>query len=165
MNIQNPVYANTLAEHIYDDVNENQEVETKNKSLSSDFPRSANRGADCDTIKSDVVNFDESSALYNANASEENAENYETLSKSKNAKKPISMPVAEDHHRLSTSESLTSQDEYLLPDIKYVVQNQSASQGEPQRAENDPYTPLIASQITQPAVYQQLVGQKPPHSS
>ena len=167
MSISNPVYTSSSpAEHIYECVNDNQEVETKSRVLSSNFPgdanRSANRSADYDTIKYDVVNFDDSDVPYKVNASETSAENYEPPSKSKNAKKPISMPVAIDLHHLSTSENLTSQDDYVLP---CVVENQFASQDKPQRAENDPYTPLILSQKTQPAVYQELVGQQPPPSS
>ena len=154
INFLNPLYNNTLSEHIYDDVNENQEMETKNKVLSSDFPRAASKGADSDTIKSNEVKFDESGVHYKENTNDK---------KSKNAKNPVAVPIDEDHHHFATSETL-SEDEYLLPDIKYVVENQLASQNKRQIAEDDQSTPLIVSQQKQAAACQELVGQQPPPS-
>lgn len=166
INFLNPLYSSTLSEHIYDDVNENQEKETKNKVLSGDLPRGADKGADkgadSDTIKSNEVKFDESGVHYNAKTSDKSTEQYNNPSKSKNANKPVA--IDEDRHHLATSKTL-SEDEYLLPDIKYIVENQIASQNESQKVDNDQSTPLLVSWQKQPEAYQELVGQKPPPSS
>ena len=159
INFLNPLHSSTLSEHIYDDLNEK---ETKNEVLSGDYPRSADKGTDYDTIQSNEVKFDESGVHYNAKRSDKNTEHYSTPSISKNTKKPVA--TDENRHHLATSETL-SEDEYVLPDIKYVVENQLASQNEPQKAKNDQYTLLLVSHQKQPAIYQELVGQQPPPSS
>ena len=56
------------------------------------------------------------------------------------------------------NESPVPEDDYLLPDIKYVVENQYTSLDETRRANN-----LCASQHeTQPTTYEEPVGQPPP---
>ena len=60
------------------------------------------------------------------------------------------------------NESPVPEDDYLLPDIKYVVENQYTSLDETRRAERN----LYASQHeTQPTDYEEPVGQPPPLSN
>ena len=167
-NYSNPLFNTASPEHLYDDVSENQEMEAKNKRPPNDALSSASKGSDCDTVHSNQVKFDESSVYYNVDAKEMDTMHYDiprTPAKPKDAENSIAMFAAEDHHHLPNTESPTEQDDYLLPDIPFVVENQYASQDETQRNENHQYTQLIASQQTQPVVYQKLVGQQPPPSS
>ena len=135
-------------------------MEATNKKPPNDFTSSVSKIGDYDTIKSNQVKVNEATVYYNVNTSEMNAMHYDkpkTPSKPKDAEKPVVMSVAEDHHHLSTSESLS--------DIQFVVENFYVSQNETRSNENDPYTPLIVSQQMQPAVNKRLVGQQPPPST
>lgn len=167
INVINPAFIDTLPERLYDEIHEKQ-GEAKNNILSSDFSRSANKDADCDTIKSSEVQFDGATVYYNANASEENTAYYakpKTPARPKDAKTPVAIPVSQHDHHVPTNESPSPQDEYLLPDIPYTIENQHTSQEETERAENNHYTPLLVSQQKQPAAYQELVGKRSPPST
>ena len=110
-----------------------------------------------DIDEKEVTN--ESTACYNTNVDEENTNHYDTPripSKSKDARKPGVMPVSQDHQHLPTNGSLSSQEEYLPPDI---IENLHASHYETQGAENNQYTSLIVSQQTPCEGYQKLVSQ------
>ena len=61
--------------------------------------------------------------------------------------------------KVCNNKSPVPEDDYLLPDIKFVVENQYTSLDETHTAENY----LNVSQYeTQPAVYEEPVGQPPP---
>ena len=135
-------------------------MEATNKKSPNDFPCSVSNSGDYDTIKSNQVKVDEATVYYNVNISEMNAMHYDkpkTPSQPKDAEKPVVASVAEDHDPLPTSESLS--------DIQFVVENFYNSQNGTQSNENDPFTPLIVSQQTQPAVNKRLLGQQPPPST
>lgn len=160
INFVNPLFSNVPPQHLYDPENENQEMEATNKIPQCHFTSSASNSGDYDTIKSDQVKFDKSSVYYNANTSDMNTAYYnkpKTLSKPKDAEKPVAESVVESDHHLPTSENLT--------DIQFVLENQYVLQDKTQSNENDPYIPLIVSQQKQPAVYKKLVSQQTPPST
>ena len=113
----------------------------------------------CSTLKSASGPHDESSMPNEskestAHTNRRNKPN--SLHKPKYANTSATMPAAKAHHNLPTNESPLPEDEYLLPDIKFVVENQYTSLNEARRAEKN----LYASHYeTQPMVYEEPVNQ------
>ena len=108
------------------------------------------------------MQFDESRVYYNTNIREENIEYYvepKLPPKSEDAREPGVMRVSQDHQHLPTNGSLSSQEDYLPPDI-FTAEHLHASHYGTQRAENNQYASLIASQQTPYGDYQRLVCQQ-----
>ena len=120
--------------------------------VSDEIHEYVNIDGDHDTINSNQMSYDEPGVYYNTNASRENVLHYDTP-------KPLSKPTKPDHH-FATSESLPTEDDdnYVPPGI---IENQFALLDKTHRAEGDQYSSLAESQ---PPVYQELIGQRPPSS-
>lgn len=115
--------------------------------------------SDCSTIKSTSGPHDESSM---PNESKEITAHTNPRNKPKYANTSATMPAAKAHHNLPANESPLQEDEYLLPDIKFVVENEYTSLNEARRAEKN----LLASHYeTQPTIYEEPVSQPSSPSS
>ena len=131
-------------------------MEQKHKKFSNpyqNFPKSANKNADCSTIKSTDVQYDESRMYCNPNLNNDSTVYYNNpISKPKFNKKPTTKSAAKSHHCLPTRKNLP-EDEYVLPDVKRSTENQYASLDEANKAENQ------YASLKQDTDYQGLVGQ------
>ena len=115
--------------------------------------------SDCSTLKSGLGQHDESSM---PNECKESTAHTSRRNKPKCLPKPryantsATLPAAKAQYNLPTNGSPLPEDEYLLPDIKFVVENQYTSLNEARQAEIN----LYASRYeTQPAVYEEPVSQ------
>ena len=136
-----------------------QEMEQKHK-ITSDVLKSASKAADCASSKSDEVTHNKLKHHYMPSASDQNtACDSKSLSLSK--PKVIKQPAADarDNRRLVTKKSMSPEDEYVQPDIKYTVESQYGSLNEGCKAENNLYSSLVAPHHE--AYYEGLVHQPP----
>ena len=139
----------------YDDVDVSKERESRSKASSNIYQntvKSTNENADCATIKSDQVRFDDSRVYYNKPKPQY---------KPKHAKKPVAKPVPKARHHLATNKSLPTEDEYVLPDTSYTLESQYTSLNQAHRDENNQYTSLA---VPEHENYEILLGHPPPSS-
>ena len=133
-----------------------KERESRSKASSNIYQntvKSTNENADCATIKSDQVRFDDSRVYYNKPKPQY---------KPKHAKKPVANPVPKARHHLATNKSLPTEDEYVLPDTRYTLESQYTSLDETDRAESNQYTFLA---VPQHESYETILGQPSPSSA
>ena len=133
-----------------------KERESRSKASSNIYQntvKSTNENADCATIKSDQVRFDDSRVYYNKPKPQY---------KPKHAKKPIALPATKAPHHFTTNKSLPTEDEYVLPDTRYTLESQYTSLDETNRAESNQYTSLA---VPQHESYETILGQPSPSSA
>ena len=138
------------------DVSKEREPRSKASSnIYQNTVKSTNENADCATIKSDQVRFDDSRVYYNKPKPQK---------KPKHSKKPIALPTAEAPHHFATNKSLLTdlEDEYVLPDTRYTLESQYTSLDETDRAKNNLYTSLA---VPEHESYETILGQPPPSSA
>ena len=137
-------------------MDESKEREPRSKASSNIYQntvKSTNENADCATIKSDQVRFDDSRVYYNKPKPQY---------KPKHAKKPIALPTAKAPHHFATNKGLPTEDEYMLPDTRYTLESQYTSLDETNRAKNNLYTSLA---VPEHESYETILGQPSPSSA